>query len=101
MKTITIAALVSTALVAPMLYLELRNSPSAFPYPLFVVLWLLPAIFLFAAAPLIRSVKAGESVLARPFGFSVRIGVLLLVAIFWAAIVNDQTPCFLGVPNCD
>lgn len=102
MKTTTIAgALVSTALIVPLLYLELRYAYSDFPYPLFAVLWLVPAAFVFVAAPLVRAMQAGESVLARPVVLSVRIGLLVLAALFWAAIVNDQMPCFLGVPNCD
>jgi hypothetical protein len=102
MKYTTItAALVSTVLVAPLLYFELRYGYSGFPYFLFAVLWLVPAVFVFAAGPLIRAMRAGQSVLAHPVVLSARVGFLVLAALFWTAIVNDQMPCFLGVPNCD
>jgi hypothetical protein len=102
MRSTTIAAaLVSTALVAPLLYLELRYGYSDFPYPLFAILWLVPAVFVFAAVPLVRAIRAGESVLTHPVVLSLRVSILVLAALFWVAIVNDQMPCFLGVPNCD
>ena len=105
MKTTMIAAmLISTALVTPLIYLELRygtQSYSHFPYPLFAILWLVPAAFVLVAAPLIRSVCAGQSVLARPGVLIARAAFLVLAALFWTGFVNDQMPCFLGVPNCD
>jgi len=105
MKTTMITAtLVSTVLVAPLVYLELRygtQSYSRFPYALFTILWLVPAAFVFAAAPLMRAVRAGKNVLERPGALVVRVVFLVLAALFWTGFVNDQMPCFLGVPNCD
>jgi hypothetical protein len=105
MKTSLITAtLVSTILVAPLVYLELRyamQNYSNFPYPLFAILWLIAAAFILAAAPVIQAVRAGESVLKRPALLVIRVVFLVLAAIFWTGIVNDQMPCFLGVPNCD
>ena len=105
MKTTMITAtLVSTVLVAPLVYLELRygtQSYSRFPYALFSILWLVPAAFVFAAAPLMRAVRAGKNVLERPGVLVVRVVFLVLAALFWTGFVNDQMPCFLGVPNCD
>jgi hypothetical protein len=94
MKTTAImAALIGAALVTPLLYLELRNAGyTHFPYPLFAVLWLVPAAFVFTAARPFR---------AHPVVLSARVGFLILAALFWAGLVNDQMPCFLGVPNCD
>jgi hypothetical protein len=100
-STAIAAALLSTGLAAPLLYLELRNGYSNFPYPLFAVLWLVPAAFVFAAAPLARTIRAGESLLANPVVLGARVGFLLLAAFFWTAVVNDQLPCFFGAPNCD
>jgi hypothetical protein len=79
MKTTLIAAmLISTALVAPLVYLELRYAAqiyTQFPYTLFGILWLLAAAFVLAAAPLIRTLRAGESVLVRPPLFIARVGL--------------------------
>jgi hypothetical protein len=30
-----------------------------------------------------------------------RIATLIFIAWMWVAVVLDQMPCFLGVPNCD
>jgi hypothetical protein len=103
-NTIVTAALISTLIVAPFLYLELRNRPLGalnFPYPLFVLLWVLPAAFVFTAAPIVRSVRAGQNLLAHPILFLTRVTFLVLAALFWSVLINDQMPCFLGVPNCD
>ena len=105
MKTTSItAALVSTVLVAPLVYLELRygtQNYSNFPYPLFAILWLVAAAFVLAAAPMIYAVRAGENVLNRPAPLMMRVVFLVLAALFWTGVVNDQMHCFLGVPNCD
>jgi len=105
MKTTMITAtLVSTVLVAPLVYLELRygtQSYSRFPYPLFLILWLVPAAFIIAAAPLMRAVRARKNLLERPGVLMVRVVFLVFAALFWTGFVNDQMPCFLGVPNCD
>jgi hypothetical protein len=79
----------------------LRFGYSDFPYPVFLVLWLVPAVSVLAVAPLIRSIRAGETVLTGPGTLVARAGVLVLLALFWALVVSDQMPCFLGVPNCD
>lgn len=103
-NTIPTAILAGAAVVAPFIYLELRYARtiySNFPFPLFALLWLLVSAFVVVAAPLIRAIRAGESVLARPAVLTVRIGFLVGAALFWIAIVQDQMPCFLGVPNCD
>ena len=102
--TLITAALISGALVAPFVVLELwygSHNYSSFPYPLFAMLWLLPAAFIITIAPLVRTVRTGGSVLAQPVTLMVRIGFLALVALFWIGLVKDQLPCFLGVPNCD
>lgn len=98
------AALISSILVAPFVLLELRygsQSYSKFPYPLFAILWLLPAAFLMTIAPLLRPAHAGDRVLARPVTLVVRIAIVALLAILWIGAIREQLPCFLGVPNCD
>ena len=103
-RTMLSAAFASTALVLPFVYLELRNgsqNSADFPYPLFIVLWALPAASLLSAIPVVRTLRAGRNVLDRPGVLAVRVAFLILAAWFWVGLVNDQMPCFLGVPNCD
>jgi hypothetical protein len=83
------------------MYLEVSGGFPPFPYPLFAMLWLLPFAVVFVATPLIRATRSGEGVLARPVVLVARVGFLVLAVLLWVIIVNDQMPCFLGVPNCD
>lgn len=103
-SNLTLAVITGALLVLPFVILELtmgQKSYSGFPLPLFGILWLLPAIFTLVAASIARTVRAGESLLTHPAAFLFRIAFLAIIAIFWAGLVNDQMPCFLGVPNCD
>jgi hypothetical protein len=106
MKLILTAAAASLLTVLPFVALELRNASGSrgfvhLPYPLFAMLWLLPFAFILAAAPIVRIIRAGNSLLAHPGAVLTRVAMLGLVAFLWASLVQDQMPCFLGVPNCD
>ena len=104
MKTLGTSARISSFIVAPFVFLEVRYAPqsySSFPYPLFAMLWLVPAAFCLSIAPLARSVRSGEGVTAHPVTLAVRVSFMALLAVLWMGLVVDQLPCFLGVPNCD
>jgi len=97
-------ALISLLLVLPFVILELvnrRNFNEDFPFPLFIFMWLLPVLFILTLMPIVRSVRAGNSITANPIIFLIRVAVLSFLLWMWFAIVIDQMPCFLGVPNCD
>jgi hypothetical protein len=98
------AALISLILLAPFAFLQLRygsHNYSRFPIELFGALWLLGAVFLITVAPIVGAARAGDSLLAHPVTLLFRLVFLALIALMWGGIVNDQIPCFLGVPNCD
>lgn len=104
--TKTIASLVSVALVSPFVVLELLNnglnSGRTLDYVLlFGLLWALPLAFLVVAAQVLRGLRSGRPFLRSPVVFSVKLAILLLVAVAWVGIVNDQLPCFMGSVNCD
>ena len=89
-KTLLVPAIAGTAAVLPLVLMEWwnrRGFPEGFPFVLFGLLWLLPA--------------AGAFVLARPWALALRVGLLAVLVWGWGAILLDQLPCFLGVPNCD
>ena len=65
------------------------------------ILWLLPTAFLVIMMPMVRSVRAGSSLLAQPVPLVLRVLFLALLAVMWVAIIADQFPCFLGAVNCD
>jgi hypothetical protein len=107
LTTFGAAALFSLILGAPFAFLEIHNNAAVgssslhFPFALFVVLWLLPTAFFLIVAPIVRSLRAGEKVLAHPVALLFRVALLILLATAWGGLINDQMPCFLGLPNCD
>jgi len=95
-RSLSIAVIASTALVLPLLILELANNAEnegGFPVALFTVLWLLPLLLIAGGGQLLRSHNKAVMVAAA--------AVMIVIAVFWVGLVADQMPCFLGVPNCD
>jgi hypothetical protein len=104
--TKTIAFLLSIALVSPFAVLELLNnglhSGRALDYVLlFGLLWAPSLAFLVTATQVLRGLRSGRPVWRSPVVFSVKLAILVLVAVAWIGIVNDQLPCFMGSVNCD
>lgn len=104
--TLGSAALISLTLVLPFAILESlnhtitrQNAPGLLV--LFGLLWLLPMAFIVILVPIVRTVRAGNSILANPINLLFRVAFLVLTAIMWGGLLIDQLPCFLGVPNCD
>ena len=102
------APLVGAVLLLPLLLLEFRYcaaSFSNFPYLLFVVLWLLPTAFLLTLTPILGTtgnVRSGiDRLAAYPVTLVLRVASLALLVVLWVSLIQDQLPCFLGVPNCD
>ena len=101
-----LAALISFILVLPLAILEsLNNTITRQNAPglivLFGLLWLLPMAFIFTLVPIVRAVRAGNSVLTNPINLMFRIAFMALTAMMWGGILIDQLPCFMGVGNCD
>ena len=97
-------ALISFLIVFPFMILELvnrRNFNAGFPIPLFVFMWLLPMLFIITVMPIVRNVRAGNSIIANPVILLLRVVFLAFIVWMWFGILIDQMPCFLGVPNCD
>ena len=104
--TLGSAALISFILVLPFAILESlnhtitrQNAPGLIL--LFGLLWLLPMSFIVILAPIVRTMRAGNSILANPVNLLFRVAFLALIAMMWGGLLIDQLPCFLGVPNCD
>jgi len=108
LMTFAAAALLGLLAVGPFAFMEVYNNPGirsgefAFPYGLFHGMWLFTTMLFLAATPIVRGVRAGESVIAHPIALALRIAFLTLVAAGWLFMLWDQMPCFLGgVPGCD
>ena len=98
------SAIISFLLVLPLMVMEVvnrRNFNEGFPIPLFVIMWLLPLLFILTATPMVRNMRAGNSIIANPVILVVRVVFLAFLIWLWFGILLDQIPCFLGVPNCD
>lgn len=102
------AVLFGLLIISPFAFMEYWNNPVIqsgeypFPYMLFSALWLPPTISFLVVTPIVRSVRAGESILKQPVGLVLRVLVLLFMATIWVHLIIDQMPCFLGgVPGCD
>jgi hypothetical protein len=64
--------------------------------------WLLAVVALvFGVAPIVRSSRDGNGVAASRVSLIVAGVISLLVVSFPAALIIDQYPCWIGVPNCD
>ena len=99
------AALFSFILLLPFVVLETVNNAITRQnlsglVVLFGLLSLLSVTFIVTLAPLVRSVRSGQRL---PFNRSslLRAGLLVIIGMIWGAIIFDQMPCFMGVPNCD
>lgn len=97
-------AIVSSVLVLPFMILELvnrRDFHEGFLIVLFGLMWLLPLSFIVILMPILRGLPAGNRNMPSPLGLLPRVVLLILIAWLWIALLIDQMPCFLGVPNCD
>jgi len=110
--SLKVPVLVSSLLVLPLIALEIAfNQLPAWSTlsgervldfaVLFGALWLLPLGFTWLATPLVQDWRAGRPIGASPWRRLITVAALGLIAVIWAAILLDQFPCFLGIPNCD
>lgn len=103
LTNLRLPALISFLLVLPFMIMEVVNQRSfneGFPIPLFVIMWLLPVIFILILIPVVRNLRRTGNSLG-PIKLLLSVTFLVLIAIVWTGALIDQIPCFLGVPNCD
>lgn len=104
LKAFVYSAGAAILLVLPLVALQAvygRLNYSSFPTGVFAILWLLPTFAIYLASPLVSRLRSTERSKFDPLSFALRIAALLPIAVMWIALVEDQMPCFLGVPNCD
>ena len=97
------AATVASVLVLPFIALEWTKRQGfgdGFPAMLFAVMWLLAALFVVIVMPVLRMPGERRST-ADVVRLLSRVVLGIVVAGLWIGLVQDQMPCFLGVPNCD
>lgn len=75
---------------------------SAFGLAVFIgAMLLLPVAFVVNLAPIVRNLRAGNSLMANPINLLLAVAMLTLIAMTWGGLLIDQIPCLMGVPNCD
>jgi hypothetical protein len=107
MKTATTqlaqAAIIGLLLTLPFVALELTFNSSQSDQGvvvLFVFIWGLLTTLTALATSLVRTIRAGRSVLS-PMNLALKLPLLSLIAVIVITLIADQLPCFLGIPNCD
>jgi hypothetical protein len=70
-------------------------------YIVFGALLLLLGGLAISGVTVVRSVQAGKGLMTDPVNLLLATGILLVLLLFAGAIVVDQYPCWIGVPNCD
>jgi hypothetical protein len=54
-----------------------------------------------ARAPIVRTMRAGGSLLAHPINLTLAVIILSFFTMMVVGFFVDQFPCWIGVPNCD
>lgn len=98
------SAAIAMLLILPFIAIQLiygRATYSSFPFGLFAILWILPTVAVFIASPILSRRRLGAGVFSDPLSLTIRLAAVIPIAIMWIALIEDQMPCFLGIPNCD
>jgi hypothetical protein len=56
---------------------------------------------LIVRAPIVRTMRAGGSLLAHPLNLALAVVILSFITMLVVGLIIDQFPCWIGVPNCD
>lgn len=65
------------------------------------VFLLLPTALFINLRPLLFKMRAGEGIISSPMNLAVAATSFGVIAFIVGAIIVDQYPCWMGVPNCD
>ena len=77
------------------------HAPDAIDITGVIAMLLLPVAFIVNLVPIVRNVRAGNRLVAIPINLLLAVALLVLIVVTWGALLVDQIPCFMGVPNCD
>jgi len=62
---------------------------------------LLPVALIVNLAPIVRNVRAGNSVMTNPINLLLAVVLFAFISTIVSVFIIDQYPCWIGVPNCD
>jgi hypothetical protein len=96
--------LLSAALVAPFLVLQLVNRRAfqeEFPVVLFAFMAMHSLLIALLLMPGLRRFRLERNVRALTTAHWAGVVVSAFLMVVYVQVVIDQLPCFMGVPNCD
>ena len=93
--------LLCTLPFAVMEVVNLGGIPDPFPYSIFLYLWLMFALFFLCLFAILRLARSRVNKNERLPAYLLNALVLIFTVISIVALLADQMPCFLGLPNCD
>ncbi len=103
-RDILCATATSLVFILPFILLELvkrRSFNEQFPFGLFAGLWLVSFLFVFILWRILSDLRHRASDGIRPADTVIRFVSLALLAWLLVNLIQDQMPCFLGIPVCD
>lgn len=103
-KPFVASLFISATLVAPFVVLQLVNRRvyhEEFPFVFFSFMSLHSLLIVLLLTPALRQFRAERSLRALNLGHWAGLLLGAYLGYAYAAVVTDQLPCFLGVPNCD
>jgi uncharacterized membrane protein YidH (DUF202 family) len=62
---------------------------------------LLFAAIIIVSVPIVRTMRTGGNLFAHPINLILAGAILISILAVVGAIIVDQYPCWIGVPNCD
>ena len=103
-RSFVVLLLISAALVAPFVVLQLVNRRAfheEFPVVLFIFMSVHSLLIVLLLTPALRRLRSEGRLSALNVGHWTGLLLGAVLACAYAGVVLDQLPCFLGVPNCD
>jgi uncharacterized membrane protein YidH (DUF202 family) len=51
--------------------------------------------------PVVHAMRKGGSITGQPVNIIIAVALFVIIVVILSAIIIDQYPCWMGVPNCD
>ena len=104
LSSLRLPAILSFLIVLPFMILEWATRSDAprsnASMMLWVILLLLPILFILTMMPIVRNLRAGNSIVTNPISLLLRVVFSAYLVWMWFGLVIDQMPCFLGATGC-
>jgi hypothetical protein len=104
-KYLLVPGMIGLLTVIPFVILEWINTNGfrvyGFPAALYAFMWALAFIAASAGRDILASLRSVDRSISSPVKLILSAAVLLIAVTMWSSVIVDQSPCFMGIPNCD